>query len=108
MDQDRETPPESKANDALERRGFLQALGALAALPFAGWRLGRFDALGPTGFEPGDRGRPGIREAGRAFDELLASLVRIRAGSLTRPSRSRARRTSPRAIAICCTSSSRR
>jgi hypothetical protein len=88
MDQDRGTTPESKASDALERRSFLQALGALAAVPFVGCASGSAASSARPASSPGDATSapavaPAFGEAGRAFDELLASLSRLRDGSLT-------------------------
>jgi hypothetical protein len=88
MDPDCETNLESKSSDALERRRFLQALGAFAAVPHVGCVSGSATssdrpASSPRGASPATAVVPGFGEAGHAFDELLASLTRIRNGSLT-------------------------
>lgn len=78
MDPKRAADSTCDARDGIERRGFLQALGALAVVPFAGCAAAPATKVSAPTSTASDFG-----EAGRAFDELLASLARIRDGSLT-------------------------
>ncbi len=81
MDPERGSISEASACEPLERRRFLQSLGALAAVPFVGCAAGTATPAG----RPEDAPAPvaaALGEAGLAFDELLASLARIRDGSL--------------------------
>lgn len=74
---------DSGAGDAFERRGFLKALGGLAALPLVGCASGAVSRVESVGREAHSATAAEFGEAGRAFDELLASLARMRDGTLT-------------------------
>lgn len=81
---------DSGAGDGFERRGFLKVIGGLAALPLVGCASGT-----ASGGREAQAAATGFGEAGRAFDTLLASLARMRDGTLT----SAAGITSPQDVA---------
>ncbi len=85
MDQERDANPTTNASDATPRRSFLQAMGALSVLPLVGCATGstRTTAAAETTTSATSATTADFGDAGRAFDELLASLARIRDASLT-------------------------
>ncbi len=70
-------------DENLERRGFLKVIGGLAALPIVGCAASAERPGGEASASASAVPGTSFGEAGRAFDELLASLARMRDGTLT-------------------------